>query len=124
MAHISGAICDGMYVFYTATSGATLPVVTSGATIGQVVSGARVAGVGVARISSLISNPGSGAVIANTADTADNIPAGSYIRAMSLVKLGCTSASDIGYDYTVLSGGEIKAVPANGTVTLIDVVNE
>lgn len=123
MATISGGNCDGMYVFYTATSGAVLPVVSGGMLISDVVDNARAANVGVARINTLITNNGSGAIVANTADTPDRIPAGSYIRAMSLVKLGCTSASDVGYDYTVLSGGEIKAVPANGTVTLIDVVS-
>jgi len=122
MANISASVCDGMYVFYTATSGGTLPVVTSGATIQQVADSAKAAGVGVARLTNLTS--GGSMYMANTANTADNIPAGSFVRAMSLVKLGCSSSMDIGYDYTVLSGGEIKAVPANGTVTLIDVVSE
>lgn len=122
MANISANVCDGMYVFYTATSGGALPTVVSGATIQQVAESAKSLGVGVARLTNLTS--GGSMYMANTANTTDTVPAGSYVRAMSLVKLGYSSSMDIGYDYTVLSGGEIKAVPANGTVTLIDVVNE
>ena len=119
---ITASACDGMYVYYTGTKNAPLPAITSGATLQQVSSAIVASGGYVARLTELKA-VASGGYIATTASSEDRIPAGSYVRAISLVKLGCNSTTDIGYDYTVLSGSAVTAVPANGTVTLIDTVN-
>jgi hypothetical protein len=119
---LTASDCDGMYVYYTVAKNTPLPTITSGATLQQVSSAIVASGGGVARLTELVVASG-GQAVANTGSTMDKIPEGSYVRAISLVKLGCDSATDIGYDYTVLSGSAITAVPANGTVTLIDTVN-
>ena len=110
--------CDGMYVFFTQKPTDPLPV-ASGVTLQQVVSSGATIGVDHARLYDL-SVSGSSSYVANTANTTDKIPAGCYVRAISLVKLGCKRSEDVGLNFTIFPDNMVTAVPANGTVTLVD----